>query len=93
MIKRLSDARATCQSLLKQLKILMTTFQSMPPMGIEGPNATQERTLVRDVMEVAVFLSARERDTNGFQRHMAQVRCFSGDLPYSIFQRFASIAL
>ncbi len=61
------------QSLLTQLKILMTTFDSLPPMGVEGPNAARERTLARDVMEVAVFLSARDGDSDAFQRHMAQV--------------------
>lgn len=51
----------------------MTTFDSLPPMGGEGPDAARERTLARDVMEVAVFLSAREGDGDAFQRHMAQV--------------------
>ncbi|CAN0325485.1 unnamed protein product [Ectocarpus sp. 12 AP-2014] len=62
------------KSLLTQLKILMTTFDSLPPMGAEGPNAARERTLARDVMEVAVFLSAREGDSDAFQRHMAQLK-------------------
>lgn len=61
------------QSLLTQLKILMTSFDSLPPMGREGPTAGRERTLARDVMEVAVFLSARAGDSDAFQRHMAQV--------------------
>lgn len=51
----------------------MTSFESLPPMGREGPDANQERTLVRDVMEIAVFLSAREGNNAAFQRHMAQV--------------------
>lgn len=57
-----------------KLKILMTEFDSLAPLGCNGPDATRERTLVRDVMEVAVFLSAREGDEAAFQRHMAQVR-------------------
>lgn len=61
------------QSLLTKLKILMTSFDSLPPMGGEGPDAEQERKLARDVMEVAVFLSARDGDSDAFQRHMAQV--------------------
>lgn len=56
-----------------QFKILITAFDSLPPLGRDGPNATRERTLVRDLMEVAVFLSAREGDEAAFQRHMAQV--------------------
>ncbi|CAM9715966.1 unnamed protein product [Pylaiella littoralis] len=67
------------KSLLTQLKILMTTFDSLPPMGGEGPNAARERTLARDVMEVAVFLSAREGDSDAFQRHMAQLKPFYMD--------------
>ena len=51
----------------------MTSFDSLPPMGREGPSAGRERTLARDVMEVAVFLSARAGDSDAFQRHMAQV--------------------
>lgn len=62
------------QSLLTKLKIQMTTFDSLPPMGVEGPDAVRERKLARDVMEVAVFLSARDGDSDAFQRHMAQVR-------------------
>ncbi|CAM9242918.1 unnamed protein product [Sphacelaria rigidula] len=70
-----------------QLKILITSFESLPPLGRDGPEATRERTLVRDVMEVAVFLSAREGDEAGFQRHMAQLKPyymdFATELPAS----------
>lgn len=62
----------------------MTTFDSLPPMGSEGPNAARERTLARDVMEVAVFLSAREGDNEGFQRHMAQVGVQVGKHVYTL---------
>lgn len=80
-IKHRTSARVSQQSLLTQLKIMMTSFDSLPPMGGEGPNAARERTLARDVMEVAVFLSAREGDSDAFQRHMAQVCLGSGGAP------------
>lgn len=67
------------KSLLTQLKILMTSFDSLPPMGREGPTAGRERTLARDVMEVAVFLSARAGDSDAFQRHMAQLKPYYMD--------------
>ncbi|CAM9171436.1 unnamed protein product [Hapterophycus canaliculatus] len=57
----------------------MTTFDSLPPMGGEGPDAARERKLARDVMEVAVFLSARDGDSDAFQRHMAQLKPFYMD--------------
>lgn len=74
-----------------QLKILITSFESLPPLGRDGPEATRERTLVRDVMEVAVFLSAREGDEAGFQRHMAQVRFMFSCIKYSFFAMFCSV--
>ncbi|CAM9290708.1 unnamed protein product [Choristocarpus tenellus] len=65
---------AAAKTALARLKILMISFESLPPQGIDSPIALRERTLARDVIEIAVFLSAQEGDRASFQRHMAQAR-------------------
>ncbi|CAM9745201.1 unnamed protein product [Phaeothamnion confervicola] len=72
--------QATAKSTLSQLKVIMTSFRSLPPIGTATPTAEQERCLARSILEVAVVMSAREGDTTGFQRHMAQLKPYYMEL-------------
>jgi 26S proteasome regulatory subunit N12 len=64
--------------------------------GSETPSAQAERTLARDILEVAVFCSAREGDRRAFARHMAQLKPYhfeiASTLPHSP-NRYALLGL
>ncbi|KAG5181586.1 SAC3/GANP/Nin1/mts3/eIF-3 p25 family-domain-containing protein [Tribonema minus] len=59
---------------LSQLKLVLINFPSLPPGGEESATAKAERTLAREVLEVAVFMSARQGDKKALARHMAQLK-------------------
>ncbi len=72
---KLADAAA----LLDELKVLLTGFDSLPPMNQPSPQATQERALGRQVLEQAVFLALKQQDKGAFQRQMAQLKPYYQD--------------
>ncbi|MQL92556.1 hypothetical protein Taro_025175 [Colocasia esculenta] len=77
----------SCNSLLSQLKVLLTKFPSLPPSFQESPNAVQELTIAREIYEHAVVLSVKTEDQDAFERDFFQLKPYytdtSGILPSS----------
>lgn len=51
-------------NVLSKLKLLLTNFASLPPAVVDDKlqRVVEERTLARDVMEMAVFYSTMKSD-------------------------------
>eukprot|EP00262_Sarcandra_glabra_P005119 TRINITY_DN16442_c0_g1_i1.p1 TRINITY_DN16442_c0_g1~~TRINITY_DN16442_c0_g1_i1.p1 ORF type:complete len:288 (-),score=50.77 TRINITY_DN16442_c0_g1_i1:139-942(-) len=77
----------TCTNLLTQLKVVLTQFDSLPPLFVESPNAVQELTIARDIYEHAVVLSLKTEDQDAFERAFFQLKPYymdaSGVIPPS----------
>lgn len=69
----------TCTRLLSQLKVLLTTFTSLPPLFQEMSNAIQELTIARDIYEHAVVLSVKMEDQDAFERDFFQLKPYYTD--------------
>ncbi|XP_052209623.1 26S proteasome non-ATPase regulatory subunit 8 homolog A [Diospyros lotus] len=69
----------TCSRLLSQLKVLLTSFRSLPPLFEETPNAIHELTLARDIYEHAVVLSVKIEDQDAFERDFFQLKPYYTD--------------
>lgn len=74
-----SDHLGEAASLLGDLKVLLTNFESLPPMNQPSPHASEECALGRQVLEQAVFLAVKQRDKIAFQRQMAQLKPYYQD--------------
>lgn len=70
---------STCTTLLSQLKVLLTEFNSLPPLFEETPNAVHELTLARDIYEHAVILSVKMEDQDAFERDFFQLKPYYTD--------------
>ncbi|ERN14062.1 hypothetical protein AMTRI_Chr01g111400 [Amborella trichopoda] len=68
-----------CDSLLSQLKVLLTTFPSLPPLYRESPTAVHELTIARDIFEHAVVLSVKAEDQDAFERDFFQLKPYYTD--------------
>eukprot|EP00295_Goniomonas_pacifica_P021354 CAMPEP_0175869308 /NCGR_PEP_ID=MMETSP0107_2-20121207/35893_1 /TAXON_ID=195067 ORGANISM="Goniomonas pacifica, Strain CCMP1869" /NCGR_SAMPLE_ID=MMETSP0107_2 /ASSEMBLY_ACC=CAM_ASM_000203 /LENGTH=267 /DNA_ID=CAMNT_0017187333 /DNA_START=11 /DNA_END=814 /DNA_ORIENTATION=- len=82
---------AKASSLLSQLKIALTSFQSLPGSGdLTAATATQELLVARETYELASMLSILNKDIPQFERHFTQVKTFYFDydhvLPESPFK-------
>jgi hypothetical protein len=62
--------------LLKQLKVLFITYDSLPPTSLPTPNAEAECILARDTFEYAVILAIKLGDKELFQRYMSSLRSY-----------------
>ena len=62
---------------------IIINFDSLPPLGVDGPTAQQERVLARSVYECAVQVAVREGDTDGFQRYVASLRPYYSGYGYN----------
>ncbi|KAG0495012.1 hypothetical protein HPP92_006006 [Vanilla planifolia] len=69
----------TCRNLLSQLKVLLTSFQSLPPTFQQTPNAVQELSVAREIYEHAVVLSVKTEDQDAFERDFFQLKPFYTD--------------
>ena len=69
----ISDIKIISTTLLQDLII---NFDSLPPLGVDGPTALQERVLARAVYECAVQVAVQEGDTDSFQRYVSSLRPF-----------------
>lgn len=54
----------------------MVEVDSLPPLCVESPSATQERELFRHVLEYAVLLAVQLEDKSAFQRSVSSLRPF-----------------
>ncbi|EFN57735.1 hypothetical protein CHLNCDRAFT_142990 [Chlorella variabilis] len=70
---------AACKQLLSRLKLELTKLPALPPVYEPSPNAQQQLTLARQVLELAVFLSIKQGDEVAFERNFAQLRVYYGD--------------
>jgi 26S proteasome regulatory subunit N12 len=74
---------AVCQTLLSKLKIGLIQFQLLPPFDTSSAaslNSTKKQLLLaRESLELAIFLSVKQADSDAFERHMAQVRPYYQD--------------
>lgn len=52
----------------------MMEIESLPPLCIETPFASQERELFKNVLEYAVLLSILQQDKAAFQRSILSLR-------------------
>ncbi|CAI0441717.1 unnamed protein product [Linum tenue] len=69
----------TSANLLSQLKVLLTSFRSLPPLFEVTPNAVQELTIARDIYEHAVLLSVKMGDQDAFERDFFQLKPYYTD--------------
>ncbi|XP_078438141.1 regulatory particle non-ATPase 12A [Wolffia australiana] len=69
----------TCDSLLAQLKVLLSKFPSLPPSFQDSTNATQELTIAREIYEHAVLLSVKKEDQDAFERDFFQLKPYYTD--------------
>ncbi|CAN1254526.1 26S proteasome non-ATPase regulatory subunit 8 homolog A [Linum perenne] len=69
----------TSANLLSQLKVLLTSFRSLPPLFEATPNAVQELTIARDIYEHAVLLSVKMEDQDAFERDFFQLKPYYTD--------------
>ncbi|CAE8616398.1 unnamed protein product [Polarella glacialis] len=67
-----------CEELLGQLKLLVFSSGSAGVLSGAGGDA-KEHLLVREMLEMACFLSIRRRDLSGFERHVSQLKMFFAD--------------
>ncbi|GAB5031062.1 26s proteasome non-atpase regulatory subunit rpn12a-like [Nannochloropsis oceanica] len=74
-----NDQLAEASAILGELKVLLTGFDSLPPMNQPSPHAPEERALGRQVLEQAVFLALKQQDKTAFQRQMAQLKPYYQD--------------
>jgi len=65
-----------CEQQLAQLKLMV--FSSGPGV-LSGGGAAKEQQLVREMLEIACFLSIRRKDTQGFERHVTQLKMYYSD--------------
>uniref|UniRef100_A0A7N0R9H5 PCI domain-containing protein n=1 Tax=Kalanchoe fedtschenkoi TaxID=63787 RepID=A0A7N0R9H5_KALFE len=70
----------TCETLLSQLKVMLTEFKSLPPLFETTPNAVQELTTARDIYEHAVVLSVKIEDQEAFERDFFQLKPYYTDV-------------
>jgi len=69
------DDLAGAKSLLTQMKIEMTKFNFLVPDGIDNAKFV----LAREILEYAVLLSVKLKDSEGFERNFAQVKNYYND--------------
>lgn len=74
----------TASSELSKLKASLLNFDSLPPMDIGTPNALEERTFARQVLEAALFLSIKMEDRDAFARSVSSLK------PYYIDNKLAT---
>mmetsp|Transcript_36361 Transcript_36361/g.77377 ORF Transcript_36361/g.77377 Transcript_36361/m.77377 type:complete len:288 (+) Transcript_36361:149-1012(+) len=67
-----------CEQQLVQLKVLVLT--GALSSKTTGADAAKEQTLARDTLELACFLSIRRNDASGFERHVQQLKMYSGNI-------------
>eukprot|EP00250_Pteridium_aquilinum_P012861 c20990_g1_i1 orf=450-1250(-) len=72
------DFETSC-TLLSQLKVKLTEFQSLPPLFRQTPTAAQELLLARNIFEHAVVLSIMTEDQEAFERHFLQLKPYYSD--------------
>lgn len=72
------DFETSC-TLLSQLKVKLTGFQSLPPLFQQTPTALQELLLARSIFEHAVILSIMTEDQEAFERHFWQLKPYYSD--------------
>lgn len=72
------DFETSC-TLLSQLKVKLTEFQSLPPLFRQTPTAVQELMLARNIFEHAVVLSIMTEDQEAFERHFLQLKPYFSD--------------
>lgn len=63
-------------TVLTELKRSLIALPSLPPMCSPSATAEQEWELARSTFEIAVLLSVQKKDSETFQRHVAQLRPF-----------------
>lgn len=69
-----------CASMLDDLKLRMTQFASLPPLGVtQSPTMQQELLLSREILEHGAFLSIRTHDIPAFERYVSQLKVFYND--------------
>ncbi|XP_050228552.1 26S proteasome non-ATPase regulatory subunit 8 homolog A [Mercurialis annua] len=68
-----------CSKLLSSLKVMLTEFNSLPPLFEQTPNAIHELTLARDIYEHAVLLSVKIGDQEAFERDFFQLKPYYTD--------------
>jgi len=71
-----------CQQLLSQLKL--SVFPGLQSVNAWTKQATDSetlkgRTLARDTLELACFLSIESKDVDGFERHVSQLTTYWGE--------------
>lgn len=72
------DFETAC-TLLSQLKVKLTEFQSLPPLFRQTKMAAQELVLARNIFEHAVVLSIMTEDQEAFERHFLQLKPYYTD--------------
>eukprot|EP00747_Dinoflagellata_sp_TGD_P027501 gnl/TRDRNA2_/TRDRNA2_132652_c0_seq3.p1 gnl/TRDRNA2_/TRDRNA2_132652_c0~~gnl/TRDRNA2_/TRDRNA2_132652_c0_seq3.p1 ORF type:complete len:327 (+),score=75.52 gnl/TRDRNA2_/TRDRNA2_132652_c0_seq3:87-983(+) len=69
-----------CGQLLAQLKLLVFSGTAGPLSAVTGSSDTaKERSLARETLELACFLSIRNKDLASFERHVAQLKMYYND--------------
>jgi len=74
--------------LLKQLRVTLLEFDSLPPLSLDTPNSLEERILARDVYEDSVYLSIGLEDKEVLEKCLQCLRPFytpSSGIPESIY--------
>ncbi|KAK4742386.1 hypothetical protein SAY87_000387 [Trapa incisa] len=75
-----------CNNLLSHLKVMLTEFESLPPLFEETTNAIHELSLARDIYEHAVILSVKMEDQDAFERDFFQLKPYYTDVGNKIPQ-------
>lgn len=69
----------TASDVLGQLKLLFIQLPSLPPTFQQSPTAQQELLIVREVNELAVLLSLKQRDEAAMDRGFTQLFTYYDD--------------
>eukprot|EP01023_Acetabularia_acetabulum_P061354 TRINITY_DN740_c0_g1_i1.p1 TRINITY_DN740_c0_g1~~TRINITY_DN740_c0_g1_i1.p1 ORF type:complete len:309 (-),score=47.02 TRINITY_DN740_c0_g1_i1:128-919(-) len=67
-------------TLLKQLKLALIEFESLPPSTQLSKTAQQELTIARDCFEIGVLLSVQQKDEKAFERNFVQLKTYYTDV-------------
>ena len=65
-------------------------LDSLPPLSVNSPNATQEKIMARDIYEHAVLLAIQNSDKQSFQSYMSILQPFYRELRYILFLQVSS---
>ena len=68
-----------CHALLSELKIAMTQFSFLLPTAEPSPQTLKQVLIAREILEHAILLAVKRRDTESFERQIAQVKTYYFD--------------